>query len=145
MSFLSRVPLSHPLPHSRPTQNRQTRHRRGPGEVFYFQGKEGCDGSLKLANGGTPRNTTCIYSTTTAVSIAVALVPSLVSAVQLQYGNTYDDMSVTLTNLICSDGPNGLITHFGWQTLGDTPSCLNIGTVDAYAPFVGAVDAALLF
>jgi len=71
--------------------------------------------------------------TTAAAPVALALAPSLVSAVQLQYDNTYDDKSVPLTNLACSDGPNGLITRFGWQTLGDIPSYPNIGAVDAIA------------
>ncbi|KAF5372979.1 hypothetical protein D9758_001449 [Tetrapyrgos nigripes] len=68
-----------------------------------------------------------------ALTLALALLPSLTSAVTLQYDNNYDDKSFSLSNVACSDGPDGLMTRFGWQTIGDIPAYPNIGAVDAIA------------
>ncbi|KAI1379141.1 Cerato-platanin [Hypoxylon crocopeplum] len=52
--------------------------------------------------------------------------PTLIVA----YDTGYDDASRSLTAVACSDGPNGLITRYNWQTQGDIPS-----------PYIGAADA----
>ncbi|THU92134.1 Cerato-platanin [Dendrothele bispora CBS 962.96] len=73
--------------------------------------------------------------TTAAISVVALALSSTVSAVQLQFDNTYDDRGTPLTSVACSDGANGLITRFGWQTIGEIPSYPNIGAVDAIAGF----------
>ncbi|KAI5860693.1 Cerato-platanin [Durotheca rogersii] len=52
------------------------------------------------------------------------------SAVTVSYDTGYDDDSRSLTAVACSDGQNGLISRFGWQTQGDIPS-LYLGAADA--------------
>ncbi|KAI0010437.1 Epl1 protein [Xylariaceae sp. FL0662B] len=47
---------------------------------------------------------------------------SAVSAVSVSYDTGYDDASRSLTAVQCSDGTNGLITRYGWQTQGQIPS-----------------------
>ncbi|KAI1483388.1 hypothetical protein K445DRAFT_318174 [Daldinia sp. EC12] len=54
------------------------------------------------------------------------------SAVTVSYDTGYDDRSRSLTTVACSDGPNGLITRYGWQTQGNIPSTY-IGAADAIA------------
>ncbi|KAI8961811.1 Cerato-platanin [Daldinia sp. FL1419] len=61
------------------------------------------------------------------LSLAVAS-----SAVTVSYDTGYDDRSRSLTAVSCSDGPNGLITRYGWQTQGSIPSTY-IGAADAIA------------
>ncbi|KAF5354586.1 hypothetical protein D9758_011211 [Tetrapyrgos nigripes] len=66
-------------------------------------------------------------------SVAFLLLPSITGAVQLQYDNHYDDGSASLTTVACSDGVNGLITRFGFQTLGAIPRFPHIGAAAAVA------------
>ncbi|KAI1401592.1 SnodProt1 [Hypoxylon fuscum] len=54
------------------------------------------------------------------------------SAVTVSYDTGYDDNSRSLTAVSCSDGQNGLITRYGWQTQGDIPSAY-IGAADSIA------------
>ncbi|KAI1658664.1 Cerato-platanin [Daldinia decipiens] len=61
------------------------------------------------------------------LSLAVAS-----SAVTVSYDTGYDDRSRSLTAVSCSDGANGLITRYGWQTQGNIPSTY-IGAADAIA------------
>ncbi|KAF5354587.1 hypothetical protein D9758_011210 [Tetrapyrgos nigripes] len=66
-------------------------------------------------------------------SAAFLLLPSITGAVQLRYDNHYDDPSASLTTVACSDGANGLITRFGFQTIGDIPGFPHIGAAQAVA------------
>ncbi|KAH8166080.1 cerato-platanin [Xylaria polymorpha] len=55
------------------------------------------------------------------------------SAVTVAYDQGYDDAGRSLTAVACSDGPNGLITRYGWQTQGQIPRFPNIGAAVAVA------------
>ncbi|KAF2448382.1 heat-stable 19 kDa antigen precursor [Karstenula rhodostoma CBS 690.94] len=52
----------------------------------------------------------------TAVSAVALGFASLTSAITVSYDTGYDDTSRSLTAVSCSDGANGLITKYGWQT-----------------------------
>ncbi|KAI2470109.1 SnodProt1 [Annulohypoxylon bovei var. microspora] len=52
------------------------------------------------------------------------------SATTVSYDTGYDDASRSLTVVSCSDGQNGLITRYGWQTQGAIP-----------APYIGGADS----
>ncbi|OTB04649.1 hypothetical protein M426DRAFT_58085 [Hypoxylon sp. CI-4A] len=54
------------------------------------------------------------------------------SAASVSYDTGYDDGSRSLTAVSCSDGQNGLITRYGWQTQGQIPSTY-IGAADTIA------------
>ncbi|KAI0839610.1 SnodProt1 [Hypoxylon sp. FL0890] len=54
------------------------------------------------------------------------------SAVSVSYDTGYDDGSRSLTAVACSDGQNGLITRYGWQTQGQIPATY-IGAADTIA------------
>ncbi|KAI0886154.1 SnodProt1 [Annulohypoxylon maeteangense] len=54
------------------------------------------------------------------------------SAISVSYDTGYDDRSRSLTAVSCSDGTNGLITRYGWQTQGNIPSAY-IGGADTIA------------
>lgn len=54
------------------------------------------------------------------------------SAVSVSYDTGYDDASRSLTAVSCSDGTNGLITRYGWQTQGNIPTTY-IGGADTIA------------
>ncbi|KAF1961900.1 heat-stable 19 kDa antigen precursor [Byssothecium circinans] len=54
----------------------------------------------------------------TAISAAAAGFATLSSAISVSYDTGYDDAGRSLTAVTCSDGPNGLITRYGWQTQG---------------------------
>ncbi|KAI0971926.1 EC5 protein [Xylaria arbuscula] len=56
-----------------------------------------------------------------------------VSAVTVAYDTGYDDASRSMTAVSCSDGANGLITRYGWQTQGQIPRFPNIGAAAAVA------------
>lgn len=45
----------------------------------------------------------------------------------VSYDNGYDDASRSMTVVSCSDGANGLITRYGWQTQGQIPHFAYIG------------------
>ncbi|KAH8662164.1 eliciting plant response-like protein [Xylariales sp. PMI_506] len=51
----------------------------------------------------------------------------------IAYDTGYDDGSRSLTAVSCSDGANGLITRYGWQTQGAIPNFPYIGAADAVA------------
>ncbi|KAF2714572.1 heat-stable 19 kDa antigen precursor [Pleomassaria siparia CBS 279.74] len=54
-----------------------------------------------------------------AVATTIALgFSSLASAITVSYDTGYDDTSRSLTAVSCSDGANGLITKYGWETQG---------------------------
>ncbi|KIY50658.1 epl1 protein, partial [Fistulina hepatica ATCC 64428] len=54
------------------------------------------------------------------------------TAVSLSYDETYDDASLSLTSVACSDGTNGLITK-GYTTLGSLPDFPYVGGADVVA------------
>ncbi|KAM7186526.1 eliciting plant response-like protein [Naviculisporaceae sp. PSN 640] len=49
------------------------------------------------------------------------------TATTVSYDQGYDDAGRSLTALACSDGPNGLITKYGWQTQGAIKGFPHIG------------------
>ncbi|GAP91833.1 putative Epl1 protein [Rosellinia necatrix] len=55
------------------------------------------------------------------------------SAITVAYDEGYDNAGRSLTAVSCSDGPNGLITRYGWQTQGQIPRFPNIGAAAAVA------------
>ncbi|KAF1357748.1 Cerato-platanin [Lizonia empirigonia] len=58
---------------------------------------------------------------------------SLTSAISVSYDTGYDDGSRALTALSCSDGANGLITKYGWNTQANIPSFPRIGGYEGIA------------
>ncbi|OCK80793.1 heat-stable 19 kDa antigen precursor [Lepidopterella palustris CBS 459.81] len=48
-------------------------------------------------------------------------------AITVSYDKGYDDGSRSMTAVACSDGANGLITKYGWQTQGAIPVFPYIG------------------
>ncbi|KAL7800291.1 eliciting plant response-like protein [Trichoderma ceciliae] len=60
----------------------------------------------------------------TAATLIVA-----VTATYVSYDTGYDDGSRPLTDVSCSDGPNGLIPRYHWQTQGEVSGFPNIGGV----------------
>ncbi|QYT04788.1 Epl1/Sm1 [Trichoderma simmonsii] len=60
----------------------------------------------------------------TAAILAVASTATYVS-----YDTGYDDPSRSLNDVSCSDGPNGLITKYHWQTQGQVSNFPYIGGV----------------
>ncbi|KAF4578403.1 hypothetical protein EYR40_001451 [Pleurotus pulmonarius] len=59
----------------------------------------------------------CLALTTLADAVAVSV----------SFDQVYDDQAGSMTTVSCSDGPNGLITRFGFQRFGDVPTFPNIG------------------
>ncbi|KAI0453998.1 EC5 protein [Xylaria acuta] len=53
------------------------------------------------------------------------------SAATVAYDQGYDDAGRSMTAVACSDGPNGLITRYGWQTQGQIPRFPYIGAAVA--------------
>lgn len=51
----------------------------------------------------------------------------------VSYDPGYDQSSRSLTAVACSDGKNGLITRYGWQTQGNIPKFPYIGGAQAIA------------
>ncbi|KAH7362183.1 eliciting plant response-like protein [Plectosphaerella cucumerina] len=67
-------------------------------------------------------------------SILAALsLTAVASAASVSYDTGYDDGSRSLTSVSCSDGTNGLITRYGWQTQGQVKNFPYIGGADAIA------------
>ncbi|GFP56938.1 protein SnodProt1 [Trichoderma asperellum] len=63
----------------------------------------------------------------------LALFTAAVSADTVSYDTGYDDASRSLTAVSCSDGTNGLITRYHWQTQGQIPRFPYIGGAQAVA------------
>ncbi|KAF2788284.1 Asp f 13-like protein [Melanomma pulvis-pyrius CBS 109.77] len=63
----------------------------------------------------------------TVISTAALGLSSLTSAITVSYDTGYDDKSRSLNVVSCSDGANGLITRYGWQTQGAIPAYPYIG------------------
>ncbi|KAB2107475.1 hypothetical protein AG0111_0g4165 [Alternaria gaisen] len=62
-----------------------------------------------------------------AISAAILGFVSLASAITVSYDTGYDDGSRSLTALACSDGANGLITKYNWQTQANVAGFPRIG------------------
>ncbi|KAF2112756.1 heat-stable 19 kDa antigen precursor [Lophiotrema nucula] len=58
---------------------------------------------------------------------SILALASAVSAITVSYDTGYDDKSRSLTAVSCSDGANGLITKYNWQTQGSIPDYPYIG------------------
>ncbi|KOS23118.1 Protein SnodProt1 [Escovopsis weberi] len=54
-------------------------------------------------------------------------------ATYVSYDTGYDDGSRSLTSVSCSDGPNGLITKYHYQTQGQVPGFPSIGGMQGIA------------
>lgn len=53
------------------------------------------------------------------------------TAVSVSYDEGYDRSGRSLNEVTCSNGENGLITRFGWETQGETSNFPNIGGAPA--------------
>ncbi|ORY10485.1 Asp f 13-like protein [Clohesyomyces aquaticus] len=62
-----------------------------------------------------------------AVSAAALGFASLSQAITVSWDAGYDDRGRSLTAVSCSDGANGLMTKYHWNTQGDIPTYPNIG------------------
>ncbi|CAN9353088.1 unnamed protein product [Alternaria alternata] len=62
-----------------------------------------------------------------AISAAILGFASLAPAITVSYDTGYDDGSRSLTALACSDGANGLITKYNWQTQANVAGFPRIG------------------
>jgi len=71
--------------------------------------------------------------TFTTSIIALALSMAAASAVTVSYDTGYDDASRSMDVVSCSDGSNGLITKYGYQTQGQIPHFPMVGGADAIA------------
>ncbi|KAF2763357.1 snodprot1 [Pseudovirgaria hyperparasitica] len=59
--------------------------------------------------------------------VSVLALAASATAVSVSFDNVYDSSSTPLANTQCSDGANGLITRYGWTTLGQVPKFPNVG------------------
>lgn len=65
-------------------------------------------------------------TTITLLATGLAAV-SLATATTVKWDSGYDDASRSLDDVACSDGANGLITRYGWQTQGQVAGFPYIG------------------
>jgi len=68
--------------------------------------------------------------TSLAVAIFAFAVPAFAQTVTVSYDTAYDDASLSLTGVACSNGPNGLLTK-GYTTLGSLPNFPNVAGASA--------------
>ncbi|KAG1825549.1 Cerato-platanin-domain-containing protein [Suillus subaureus] len=74
-------------------------------------------------------------------SISVFVLSSLAQPTEtLSYDTTYDDASLSLSSIACSDGTNGLETK-GYTTLESLPTFPNVGGVYTVAGWNSAATA----
>ena len=66
----------------------------------------------------------------TSTIISLAALFAVASADKVRYNTFYDNPSLSLNNVACSNGPNGLVTR-GYPTFGSLPTFPNIGGVYA--------------
>ncbi|KAL1621313.1 hypothetical protein SLS56_009253 [Neofusicoccum ribis] len=69
----------------------------------------------------------------TTILASLASMVAMTSATSVSYDTGYDDASRSLTAVSCSDGVNGLITKYGWQTQGAVSKFPYIGGSDTIA------------
>ncbi|KAH8879580.1 Cerato-platanin [Thozetella sp. PMI_491] len=60
-------------------------------------------------------------------ALSIFTLAAAASATTVSYDTGYDDGSRSLTQVSCSDGANGLMTRYGWQTQGDVAGFPYIG------------------
>lgn len=75
---------------------------------------------------------------------SLASMVAMTSAVSVSYDAGYDDAGRALTAVSCSDGVNGLITKYGWQTQGAIPRFPHIGGAPDIAGWNSANASLLL-
>ncbi|KAI6361168.1 hypothetical protein MCOR25_006539 [Pyricularia grisea] len=63
--------------------------------------------------------------------LSIFTLAAAAQAVSVSYDTGYDDGSRSLNDVSCSDGVNGLITKYGWQTQGQISNFPYIGGADA--------------
>ena len=63
--------------------------------------------------------------------LSLASLAALASADPVKYDTGYDDGSRSMAVVSCSDGVNGLMTRYGWQTQGEIPRFPYIGGAGA--------------
>ncbi|KAH0830145.1 Cerato-platanin [Lanmaoa asiatica] len=63
-----------------------------------------------------------------AAAVLAFALPAFAQQESLSYDTTYDNASLSLASVACSDGPNGLMTK-GYTTLGSLPTFPNVGGV----------------
>ncbi|KIJ63341.1 hypothetical protein HYDPIDRAFT_176046 [Hydnomerulius pinastri MD-312] len=68
--------------------------------------------------------------TSVAATLLALAIPAFAQTETLSYDTTYDDASLSLASVACSDGVNGLMTK-GYTTLGSLPTFPNVGGVYA--------------
>ncbi|KEY72040.1 hypothetical protein S7711_00058 [Stachybotrys chartarum IBT 7711] len=64
---------------------------------------------------------------------SLAALAAAASAVSVSFDRGYDNAGRSLTSVACSDGPNGLMTRYGWTTQGAVPRFPNIGGANTVA------------
>ncbi|EOD45360.1 Epl1 protein [Neofusicoccum parvum] len=69
----------------------------------------------------------------TTILASLASMVAMTSATSVSYDTGYDDAGRSLTAVSCSDGVNGLITKYGWQTQGAVSKFPYIGGSDTIA------------
>lgn len=79
----------------------------------------------------TSTNPTAAMQISNLLTIFTAV--SAVSAATVSYDTGYDNGARSLTAVSCSDGANGLITKYGWQTQKQVKKFPYIGGVQAVA------------
>ncbi|KAF8839857.1 Cerato-platanin [Paxillus ammoniavirescens] len=68
------------------------------------------------------------FASAVVAFLALALPAISQTTESLSYDTTYDDASLSLASVACSDGVNGLMTK-GYTTLGSLPTFPNLGGV----------------
>lgn len=63
--------------------------------------------------------------------LSIFTLAATASATTVSYDAGYDEAGRSLSVVSCSDGPNGLITRFGWKTQGEVTRFPHIGGVAA--------------
>lgn len=66
-------------------------------------------------------------------SAAILSLASMASAITVSYDTGYDDSSRSMNVVSCSDGVNGLVTRYGWQTQGAVKGFPHIGGYEGVA------------
>lgn len=65
--------------------------------------------------------------------------------ITVAYDTGYDDASRSMTAVSCSDGANGLITRYGWQTQGAVAGFPYIGAAAAVSGWNSAQVSEFLY
>ncbi|KAL1872687.1 hypothetical protein Daus18300_004233 [Diaporthe australafricana] len=65
--------------------------------------------------------------------LSIFTLATAATAVTVSYDTGYDDAARSLTAVSCSDGANGLITRYGYQTQGAIPNFPHVGGAAAIA------------